>query len=151
MTETVEGVPAVRSGGCLCGQFRFTATGEPDVVGLCHCKDCQRQTTSAFSIIAVFDQAAVATKGRLSSFTTIGEHGRPVRRSFCPDCGAGVISEADFFPGKSLLKCGSFDEVGWVKPAVSLYRDRAQPWQTLPETPLAFAGMLSFGSEPEAL
>jgi hypothetical protein len=131
----------VRSGGCLCGQFRFTATGEPEIVGLCHCKDCQRQTTSAFSIIAVFDQAAIATTGRLAGFTTIGEFGRPVRRSFCPECGAGVINEADFFPGKSLVKCGSFDDTDWVKPFFSLYCDSAQPWQILPETKLTFARM----------
>ena len=141
MTEANSQQPVVRKGGCLCGQFRFTATGEPEVVGLCHCKDCQRQTTSAFSIIAVFEQAAVATTGKLSSFTTIGEFGRPVRRSFCPECGAGVISEADFFQGKKLVKGGSFDDTDWVKPVFKLYCDSAQHWQILPETPLSFAGM----------
>jgi hypothetical protein len=141
MIESNATQPILRSGGCLCGQFRFTATGEPEVVGLCHCKDCQRQTTSAFSIIAVYEQAAIAMTGRLSGFTTIGEFGRPVRRSFCPECGAGVISEADFFPGKSLVKCGSFDDTDWVKPVFSLYCDSAQPWQILPETKLAFPRM----------
>ena len=141
MTEVSANPPVVRNGGCLCGQFRFTATGEPEVVGLCHCKDCQRQTTSAFSIIAVFDQSNIASTGKLSSFTTIGEFGRPVRRSFCPECGAGVISEADFFQGKSLVKGGSFDDTDWVKPVFKLYCDSAQHWQILPETPLSFARM----------
>jgi hypothetical protein len=29
------------SGGCLCGQVRYTADAEPMFAGICHCKDCQ--------------------------------------------------------------------------------------------------------------
>jgi len=142
MIETSASPTAVRNGGCLCGQVRFTATGEPEIVGICYCKDCQRQTASAFSIMAVFDQSAITMEGKLSSFTTIGEFGRPVRRGFCPDCGSGVVNEADFFQGKRLVKCGVFDDTTWVKPILNLYCDSAQSWQVVPETPLKFAGML---------
>jgi hypothetical protein len=116
--------------------------GEPEVVGICHCKDCQRQTASAFATLAVFDQTAVTLEGNLSEFTTLGESGRRVKRLFCPECGVGVVSEADFFPGKCLLKCGTFDDTQWVKPVFSLYCDSAQSWMKLPETPLTFDRML---------
>jgi hypothetical protein len=40
------------TGGCLCGQVRYSANAEPAFVGVCHCKHCQKQTGSAFSVIA---------------------------------------------------------------------------------------------------
>ena len=82
MTEPTATPPLVRHGGCLCGQFRFTTFGEAEVAGICHCKDCQRQTGSAYAILAVFDNAAVERQGTLSSFTTVGELGRSVKRLF---------------------------------------------------------------------
>src|SRR5205807_1940417 len=33
-------------GGCTCGNLRYTATGEPDLVAICNCTDCQRQSGS---------------------------------------------------------------------------------------------------------
>ena len=38
-------------GGCLCGKVRYSAKGDPVFVGVCHCKDCQKFTGSAFSVV----------------------------------------------------------------------------------------------------
>ena len=41
-------------GGCLCGDVRYSATGEPKVISTCHCTDCQKQSGSAFvEVVAV--------------------------------------------------------------------------------------------------
>ena len=42
------------SGSCLCGQIKLTISGEPMMAGVCHCKNCQKQTGSAFSTLAGF-------------------------------------------------------------------------------------------------
>ena len=39
---------AVRSGGCLCGAVRYESAGEPLFSLLCHCRDCQHQSGSAY-------------------------------------------------------------------------------------------------------
>ena len=38
-------------GGCLCGNIRYCCDEEPMLVGVCHCKNCQKQTSTSFSIL----------------------------------------------------------------------------------------------------
>jgi hypothetical protein len=38
------------TGGCLCGQVRYSASVDPTIVVVCHCKDCQKQSGTAFSV-----------------------------------------------------------------------------------------------------
>ena len=39
-----------QTGGCQCGAIRYEITQPPQMVYTCHCTDCQRMTSSAFSI-----------------------------------------------------------------------------------------------------
>jgi hypothetical protein len=40
-------------GGCSCGAVRYRLESAPMFVHCCHCRDCQRQTGSAFAINAL--------------------------------------------------------------------------------------------------
>ena len=61
-------------GGCLCGQVRYTANAEPAFTGVCHCKNCQKQAGSAFSIVVA---ANIARAGVSAAFSN--------QRSTSPD------------------------------------------------------------------
>jgi hypothetical protein len=39
-----------QTGGCQCGAVRYEITQAPIMVYTCHCTDCQRMTSSAFSL-----------------------------------------------------------------------------------------------------
>jgi hypothetical protein len=39
-----------QTGGCQCGKIRYEITEVPELVTTCHCTDCQRITSSAFSL-----------------------------------------------------------------------------------------------------
>ena len=41
-------------GGCLCGQVRYTCDADPLFQAVCHCKNCQKQAGTAFSVIVAF-------------------------------------------------------------------------------------------------
>ena len=38
-------------GSCLCGNITYECNAEPVVKAVCHCTDCQKHTSSAFSIV----------------------------------------------------------------------------------------------------
>src|SRR5258708_14051351 len=49
LTEAgVSNMPAPYTGGCQCGSGRYVLTVEPMRVVACPCKECQRQSRSAF-------------------------------------------------------------------------------------------------------
>ena len=119
------------SGGCLCGKVRFTANGEPGFVGICHCRNCQRQSGSAFAVVLGFPVAAVAMQGELKTYTDTGDTGKSLFRRFSPECGSSISTEVEVMPGMIILKAGTLDDPSAVKPAMQIYCDSAQPWVSL--------------------
>jgi hypothetical protein len=126
-------------GGCHCGQVRYRAAAEPVFIGLCHCTDCQKFSGSAFATVLGVPTASLDLTGSLKTFTKPGDSGRPMHRRFCPDCGSGVIEEAEALPGVAMIAVGSLDDCSWVKPASAIYCDSAQSWVELGGTIERFA------------
>jgi hypothetical protein len=116
------------TGGCLCGQIRYTASGDSAFSGLCHCRNCQRYTGSAFETVVAYPSAAVSVQGTLKTYNDTGDSGKPVYRRFCPNCGSGVVAEAEALPGLTLLLAGTLDDPSSYKPAMEVYCSSAQPW-----------------------
>ena len=129
------------TGGCLCGRVRYTASGEPAFVGVCHCRNCQRYTGSAFEPVIAFPAPAVTVEGTLSTYVDTGDSGKHLQRRFCPNCGSGVVTEVEVMPGMILVLGGTLDEPGRFTPSMQIYCDSAQPWATIP-------GLKSFAKMP---
>jgi hypothetical protein len=129
-----------RSGGCLCGQVRYTLTGDPMAVVTCHCKNCQRQAGSAFSVVAVAASDAVRFTGTLKSYEDTAESGAKLYRKFCPECGSAMLSVLAENAALSLIKAGTFDEVDWISPQMNVWCASAQPWVALDPALPAFPG-----------
>jgi hypothetical protein len=52
-----------QTGGCQCGKIRYEITEAPQLVYTCHCTDCQRLTSSAFSVGLVAAETAFHLSG----------------------------------------------------------------------------------------
>ena len=132
------------TGGCLCGRVRYTASAEPAFTGICHCRNCQRVTGSAFMTVLGFAKEAVQIEGERKIYQDTSDAGRPLYRGFCPDCGSSVTSEVTVMPGVLMILAGTLDDPSAVQPAMELYCSSAQPWVSLgrrAETVFPYAGI----------
>ena len=120
------------TGGCLCGRVRYTVEGEPNFAGVCHCRNCQRYTGSAFEPVMAFPNQAVDVQGNLNTYDDIGDSGKAVHRRFCPNCGSGVVAEVDTMPGVTIVLAGSLDDPAVFKPSMEIFCSSTQPWMLEP-------------------
>jgi hypothetical protein len=67
-------------------------------------------------------------QGELKTYEDKGDSGKPVYRRFCPNCGSGIIAEAEALPGLTFVLVGAFDDPSVFKPTMELYCSSAQPW-----------------------
>lgn len=119
------------TGGCRCGQVRYSANTEPAFTGVCHCTSCQKETGTAFNIVIAVPQAALAIQGSPKSYASKGDSGKEVVAKFCPNCGSTLLSEPELMPGMSIVRAGTLDDTSWLKPTMEIYCDSKQPWVEL--------------------
>lgn len=95
-------------GGCHCGAVRYSMTGEPMHVVLCHCSDCRKSAGAPAVAWAMFreDQFSV-TQGEARTHNSSGAS----MRSFCANCGTGLwFRNADNLPGIVDIQAATFDD-----------------------------------------
>ena len=129
-------VPA--EGGCACGAVRYRLTSAPLFTHCCHCRDCQRQTGSAFVLNLLIEADRVELLAGSPRPVEVAREGRPPQRiSRCPDCGVAVFSEYDR-PQVRFVRAGTIDDPSQVAPDVHIYTRSKVGWLTLPESVPAF-------------
>lgn len=122
------------TGGCLCGDIRFTAPATPKWTAYCHCASCRRHTGAPVSAFAGFERETVRwTKGSPATFSS----SPGVRRGFCPRCGSTLTYEGERWPSEIHLHIGAFDEPGRTPPIGEAFAAERLGWLhlTLPPRP----------------
>jgi len=134
-----------QTGGCQCGALRYEVTEAPQMVYTCHCTDCQRLTSSAFSMaIVVADGAFRLTRGEPRPLQKTADSGRVNTVWICQQCGSWICGAPT--PGSALrVRAGTLDDTSWLRPAVHFWTRNKQPWVALPE------GDRSFETQPADL
>jgi hypothetical protein len=131
-----------RTGGCLCGAVRYTISGEPLAMVVCHCTHCQRQSGAMFSTNLVASEGQYQQSGETSVFPDRGDSGGAVLRHFCGACGSPILSRAETVPGMVLLKVGTLDDISGLTPTLEVWADHAAAWVA----PIAGARRVGQGS-----
>lgn len=127
-----------RTGGCLCGAIRYSAEWPPLAVVACHCRNCQKQSGSALSMVGVLRRDALQVTGELSVFEDRAESGAAVFRKFCPHCGSPIVTDtaAAERQGIIFIKAGTLDDVSGLAPATHYWTASAQEWFVFPDSGL---------------
>jgi hypothetical protein len=125
------------SGGCACGAIRYECTAEPLLSLNCHCRDCQRETGSAFApILGVLKAAFTLTQGSPKSFDLTADSGQTTRRAFCAECGSPLFGQPGSRPDMVTIRVGSLDDPSEFRPGRDIYTASAQPWDYMnPDLP----------------
>ena len=133
------------TGGCQCGAVRYEIASPPVELYVCHCRECQKQSSSAFGISAIFRRQDLRlTRGAVRNWTRGADSGRQVKCNFCPNCGARIWHE----DGEGLeptvsIKGGSLDRPVDLTQATHIWVSRKLPGVVIPE------GAAQFAEEPE--
>jgi hypothetical protein len=118
-------------GSCRCGHVTYESAAEPIFTGICHCQSCQKRSGGAFSTVIAVPGPSLTVSGPTKRFESVGDSGNPTHYDFCPDCGTAIKLEANVMPGVIMLPVGTLDDPSWVRPAMQIYCDSAQPWVSL--------------------
>jgi hypothetical protein len=104
------------TGGCLCGDVRIVASGDPYRVGLCHCLDCRKHHGALFFAAAIFPEDSVAIKGETGEYR--GRH-------FCQRCGSSVFAR---YADEVEVHLGTLDAPDQLVPSYENWIIRRESW-----------------------
>lgn len=132
MTDNLEG-------GCACGAVRYRLTSAPMFVHCCHCRDCQRQTGSAFVLNALIEtDRIVLLAGRPEPIPVPTSSGRPHDVYRCPTCRTALWSDYGRRPPLRFVRVGTLDDPSALPPDVHIFTRSKLPWVTLTDSAPTF-------------
>jgi hypothetical protein len=104
---------------------RYELTHPPHAIYVCHCRECQKQSSSAFGISVMTRSAAVRLlAGRLKHWTRPTDSGGSLTCFFCPDCGSRVWHGDREREDEISIKGGSLDEPVDLTDAIHIWTSR---------------------------
>lgn len=132
-----------RTGGCQCGNLRYEISAEPVNIYVCHCRECQKQSASAFGIsFQVSRDSFRLAQGKVQTWSRGSDTGGTIDCHFCPDCGTRLWHETRGTP-MVFIKGGSLDEPLDLTNAIHIWTRRKLPGVLIPD------GAKQFTGEPE--
>jgi hypothetical protein len=116
------------TGGCYCGEVRFSGSPEVRVQTNCHCQNCRRAVgAQAVAWITVKRPQFQFVKGTPCRYRT--ETG--AWRTFCSRCGTSLTYEHDKRPDEIDITTGSLDHPEDFPPTKDVYPEEQLPWVNL--------------------
>jgi len=134
-----------RSGGCQCGAVRYTLNVPDITVYACHCRECQKQSASAFALSVPASLRDLTVDGKPAAYERPTDSGSRTRCWVCPKCGTRLYHQSARSPDRVTLKGGTLDDPSELEPVAHLWVSRKQAWLTLPP------GVPAYETQPEDL
>jgi len=129
------------TGGCQCGAVRYAVYGEPLEIYVCHCRECRKQSASAFGISVMVRRADfLLGEGAVSFWSRATDSGRTLTCAFCPACGSRLWHQHDDPAAPISVKGGSLDPPPDLSAAVHIWTVRRLPGVVIPDGAKQFPG-----------
>lgn len=101
------------TGGCLCGEMRYEAAGEPFHLTECHCSMCRR--ASGAPMVAWFSVPRMQLRW-LRGTPQAYRSSAHATRSFCPRCGTQLTFASDHHLDEIDITTCSLDDPERLRP-----------------------------------
>ncbi len=123
-----------RVGGCQCGKVRYQCDDEARDIYVCHCTNCQKQSSSAFGISFVVPATSFrVTEGAPQCFEWETDSGNRRRGAFCSSCGTRLWHQAARENVEQVrIKAGSFDNPVDLSNAIHIWLSSKLPGVIVP-------------------
>jgi len=119
-------------GACQCGGVSYELLAAPSLVVACHCKECQKLSTSAFSITAMVDADHLSIQGEMQEWQRLADSGNVSAAKFCPTCGNRIYHYNPDDPQKLKLKVSNLEDTRLIQPTVHIWVSEKQDWFEIP-------------------
>ena len=120
-------------GSCHCGAIAYEAEIDPEMVGICHCTDCQQLTGTPFRVTAFAPGSAFRIlRGTPKVYVKTAESGNQRAQGFCGECGSQLYATSVGDGPKDYgIRVGTMRQRNELAPRRESWRRSAVPW--LPE------------------
>jgi len=127
-------------GACQCGQVTYKLHAKPIVVWACHCLECQKLSTSPFSVTAIIASDIIEFAGELKEWSRVAESGNKNSAKFCPTCGNRIYhyNPEDLSTIKLKLKPTGLSDAALFKPSAHIWVSEKLSWYQLPNDVKSF-------------
>ncbi|MDO6704859.1 GFA family protein [Photobacterium sp. 1_MG-2023] len=129
-------------GACQCGGVTYSLLAPPKMVVACHCKECQKLSTSAFSITAMVDAENLVFEGVMSDWSRPADSGNTSAAKFCPTCGNRIYHYDPNQPNAIKLKPSNLEDTRIIEPTLHVWTSEKQAWYQIPD------GVKQFEKQP---
>jgi len=127
------------TGGCQCGAVRYEIAEDPFAIYVCHCRECRKQSASAFGISLQVRRAGFrVTRGAPKTWSRAIDSTLDCR--FCEDCGSRLWDEMAGDVSTVTVKGGSVDDPVDMRLAIHIWTARRLPGVIIPEDAEQHAG-----------
>jgi hypothetical protein len=117
------------TGHCHCGSIAYEAEIDPQMVGICHCTDCQRLSGSPYRVtLPTPAQNFRLLLGQLKTYVKTADSGTKRAQTFCGDCGTPIYASAPENPSTISLRWGSIDQRAALSPKRQIWCASATPF-----------------------
>lgn len=127
--DTRRGFGMKIDGACHCGHIAYEAQVDPNLVGVCHCTDCQIMSGSAFSTVVFAPKGGFKLlKGAPKLYFRKSDRGVDRAIAFCPECGTRIYATEAKEPTIYSIRAGTARQRTELVPKIQIWCRSALPW-----------------------
>ena len=120
-------------GACQCGAVTYVLKAPPATVAACHCRQCQKLSSSAFSLTAAVAADDIDIRGETREWRRVAASGNVSVAKLCASCGNHIYHLNPDEPGWIMLKPSTLADTRVIEPTLHVWVGEKQDWVVIPD------------------